>query len=603
MIPFNCKAVSSVLNKQFNTFDELLAALSDYAKEIGLSDVPDGYNAIISISDNNLRNRIITDIDNSPMDKALKLQLEIAFLGEWEMYSACAMVCEEAIKEGLSNPNMYFILAMLYQTSNQVLESLETLEAGLKAYPDDETLLYSKGDLLTNFGNIKEALPIWEKLITIDPQNGEFYGRKGRALLIDQKYKEAIAPLQRAIELNNDPVARLNLLYAYLFSGDKMKAAEQGRTLLMYTSNALREYGCVPEMYHAIGFAAIGDRENALETVKYALDNNGNPDLMIQAEVDIILGDSTSALKKIDEYTRTPGNMGVQHLFYSPFIYPLHSMPGYKEIAERIGLDVVKEPSGLWRPTLKFSQHADMGGSSRNELDRILSKGVGLSDSDLEKINNMCPINMGNMGQLISIDANKRNKVITWKFRITPELMNFDLYKNPKLKQGIEDSEALSMLLYEPEAYKRGWTKKMIFSYPDNSQTLTFEITPDRMRELSKQKVNQKLLDLTFLKYYADMMDVHYREKSIGGADLSENYLTILEEVDNNEGTISQMKLSNDLYRNQLESLIMDPSMRNYMEAMIREGITFKWIYKDNVTEEEFVFEFSPSDIKNLLNR
>ena len=43
--------------------------------------------------------------------------------------------------------------------------------------------------------------------------------------------------------------------------------------------------------------------------------------------------------------------------------------------------------------------------------------------------------------------------------------------------------------------------------------------------------------------------------------------------------------------------------MRNYMDAMIREGVTYKKIYKDFITGEEFVFEFSPNDIKNIIKR
>ena len=43
--------------------------------------------------------------------------------------------------------------------------------------------------------------------------------------------------------------------------------------------------------------------------------------------------------------------------------------------------------------------------------------------------------------------------------------------------------------------------------------------------------------------------------------------------------------------------------MRNYMDAMIREGITYKMIFKDYITVEEFVFEFSPNDIKNIIKR
>ena len=135
---------------------------------------------------------------------------------------------------------------LLYQ-AEQVERSVTILNSGLIKYPENTSLLYARGLLLSELGQVPEHERDMRKLIKLDPDNSHAYNALGYTLAdLTTRYEEALELIQKAVELNPDDAyildslgwvyfklndfeqARVHLEQAFDLSGDAEIAAHLG---------------------------------------------------------------------------------------------------------------------------------------------------------------------------------------------------------------------------------------------------------------------------------------------------------------------------------------------------------------------------------------
>ncbi len=140
---------------------------------------------------------------------------------------------------------------------------------------------YARAIVAFRTGDIKNALPIIDRLIRAIPQNPYFWELKGQALQESGRVKQSIAPLKKALKLipNNGLIAML-LAQSYLGLPGKSNAKQALKILV----RAQRRENDEPQL-HALKARAYGTLRNLglaeLETAEAAI-LNGDRELAIQ---------------------------------------------------------------------------------------------------------------------------------------------------------------------------------------------------------------------------------------------------------------------------------------------------------------------------------
>ena len=84
-----------------------------------------------------------------------------------------------------------------------------------------------KGDLVAIYGNDKKAIEFYKKSLEMEPENSMVYFNMGVAYGELEKFEEAVAAIDRAIELDpSQGIFYYGRGRIYLMFGDKSKAFE-----------------------------------------------------------------------------------------------------------------------------------------------------------------------------------------------------------------------------------------------------------------------------------------------------------------------------------------------------------------------------------------
>ena len=135
---------------------------------------------------------------------------------------------------------------LLYQ-AEEIERSVTILDSGLTQYPENTSLLYARGLILSELGKVTEHEQDMRKLIMLDPDNAHAYNALGYTLAdLTNRYDEALELIQKAVELNPDDAyildslgwvyfklndleqAKVHLEQAFDLSGDAEIAAHLG---------------------------------------------------------------------------------------------------------------------------------------------------------------------------------------------------------------------------------------------------------------------------------------------------------------------------------------------------------------------------------------
>ncbi|RCK45344.1 M48 family metalloprotease [Thalassospira profundimaris] len=188
-------------------------------------------------------------------------------------------VANSSLKDARVSPEFYErharMRAKLYAFTNHIQNTL-------RIYPESDTSIagqYARAIAYYRNSELDPALEIIEKLIAVEPSNPYFEELKGQVLLEFGRANDAIAPLEKSVELSNGaPLIRLLLAHAMIETGDNA-FLEPAKTTLMGVLS--RERGNAS----AWRFRAI---------VESRLGNEGEASLS-QAEYSLLTGDRQAA--------------------------------------------------------------------------------------------------------------------------------------------------------------------------------------------------------------------------------------------------------------------------------------------------------------------
>ncbi|PHX55606.1 hypothetical protein CP500_010030 [Tychonema bourrellyi FEM_GT703] len=148
-------------------------------------------------------------------DKALELQpndigiweMQIDSLNNLKRYDQALEYFLKATKNITPSVNLLNLHVISLYRLGRYEEALNFCEQILKK--DDSSLTASfvwrnKGASLNKLKRYSEALPAYEKSLSIEPSNAQFWFEKGKILFELQQYKEAVAAYDKAIELKPD---------------------------------------------------------------------------------------------------------------------------------------------------------------------------------------------------------------------------------------------------------------------------------------------------------------------------------------------------------------------------------------------------------------
>lgn len=167
--------------------------------------------------------------DSAEYKNAVFLQVRI--LREQKKPEQALEVLEQAIsREGGKgrSPDMFVLLARLYQVQGRKDLGRRAFDRGLALYPDDDKLLYAYGLFLDNIGEPDKALSVMQRVIKRQPRQAEAlnyvgYSWADRRIHLDQ----ALGYIKRAVDLRpENGYIRDSLGWVYYRLGRNREALE-----------------------------------------------------------------------------------------------------------------------------------------------------------------------------------------------------------------------------------------------------------------------------------------------------------------------------------------------------------------------------------------
>jgi len=129
--------------------------------------------------------------------------LQVRTLRELKREEEAIRLLEAAIAEEQGrNPDMYVLLASLYQLKKYEELGRKTFVRGIKSHPDDDNLLYEYGLFLDYQGEQQQAMDVMQKVIKLQPEHAAALNYVGYTWA-DKKIKldKAFAYIKKAVEL------------------------------------------------------------------------------------------------------------------------------------------------------------------------------------------------------------------------------------------------------------------------------------------------------------------------------------------------------------------------------------------------------------------
>jgi tetratricopeptide (TPR) repeat protein len=168
----------------------------------------------------------------------------------------------------------FLVWADFLSEDNQLAQSINILDAGLRKFPGDSKLLFSRGAYLERKGDKKSAESTFRELIARDPTNAQALNYLGYMFADDGvNLEEAESLIQRALKLQPRNGGFLDSLgWVYYKKGQYKRALEILEKAVIEDKNE----GVIWE-HLGDTLQALGDRKNALEKYRQALRLKNDP--------------------------------------------------------------------------------------------------------------------------------------------------------------------------------------------------------------------------------------------------------------------------------------------------------------------------------------
>ncbi len=145
-------------------------------------------------------------IDSTAEEFESAVILQVRVLRFLDRPEQAVEVLEKAIEnEQDRRPDMFVMLAALYQLQGKTDLGRTTFDRALSAFPDNDELLYDYGLFLDTLGSQEEAMSLMQELIKRQPEHGEAlnyvgYSWADKSIHLDK----ALEYIQRAVKLKPD---------------------------------------------------------------------------------------------------------------------------------------------------------------------------------------------------------------------------------------------------------------------------------------------------------------------------------------------------------------------------------------------------------------
>jgi len=197
------------------------------------------------------------------------LILTVRILRFQEKTEQAVELLEKAVQdEETSSPDLYVMLAALYQLQDKTELGRTTFDRALLAFPEDEELLYEYGLFLDTAGHPDEAISVMEEVIKKYPEHGEAlnyvgYSWADKSINLDK----ALEYIEKAITLKPDNGYILDSLgWVYYRLGRHQEALEALQKAVLLSEDD-------PTIYEHLGdvFMALGREPEAAEAYRKSI--------------------------------------------------------------------------------------------------------------------------------------------------------------------------------------------------------------------------------------------------------------------------------------------------------------------------------------------
>ncbi len=152
----------------------------------------------------------------------------ILVLKEMQALPKAISLAQEALKNRQDIPELYEVLGTLYGREGKYDQAFLILEKGLKKFPNQEKLLFSKGVLLDKAGQFEKSIATMRELVQVNPKNASAlnyigYSYADRGINLD----EALNLVTQAYQLKPDDGYIIDsLAWVYFKKGNPQKALD-----------------------------------------------------------------------------------------------------------------------------------------------------------------------------------------------------------------------------------------------------------------------------------------------------------------------------------------------------------------------------------------
>ena len=131
-------------------------------------------------------------------------------------------------------PRLHFRIGILHDKLDEKAKLVERMKKVLSLTPDDPQALNYLGYTYVEMGtNLDEALQLLKKAVSLRPNDGFILDSLGWAYFKLKRYRDAVAELERAVEIvADDPTIKEHLADAYLATRDYTNAIKLYRQVL-----------------------------------------------------------------------------------------------------------------------------------------------------------------------------------------------------------------------------------------------------------------------------------------------------------------------------------------------------------------------------------
>lgn len=560
-----------------------------------------GASVLASVEDENIRKQIIDEIECGRTSSNGYYILEANLLYAWNQLAPAAKAYQEIIDLGLADSITFYMLSYCQERLGFIIDAYATASNGLDLYPDDMALKYMKVQIGVTVGKGAEILGTINSLIAESPETAALYVEKGRAYMSMGRYADAVEPFATAVILNPSALNKLYYGDALKLSENTTKANSEYNDILKKSEEEIAGEAQSPEYIYAMAYSGLGQTDNAVSAIKSLSKVSPEAEISFLPLVFARLGLKSEAISALRNFKEKNAWNPLFDL-YSYNFHILHSEPSFVELLADNGIKTKFSETTRLLEYVPDNAFRSSGGTSLKEVMSLLDE----SPYDWVKaFNELCPIDMGIAGQIISVEFDERTQTVTYNCTANPAVFNFKLINNnPAYKEKKEDVFILTLISDSPKIVDAGLTYIYNFNDPDGSDQSSFVITPAKMRRLKTKAQSKDEVDRIILDFWLEEESLIFSEDPLvreATVTLDGKTVTYTYPTSEEDGVFTHIELFRTDMKNQLSNLLNDPSMRRRIEIYVRQGLTLRYVYKGQTSGRTVEIEFSPEELSNHI--